>query len=155
MLTGATLIKIRKRFAAVADTLVANLLDRGRFDAQIDLANAFPLIVVPTMLGLAPEDRDVMIAYSDLNFNSMGPDNSLRRASVARTAGIPARVEALCRRDSLAGDGLGARIFDECDKAGLSEEDAAILVRTFFSASMDTTANGIGMTIHALARDPN
>jgi cytochrome P450 len=155
VLTGATLIEIRARFAAVADAMVEELVGRGRFDAQTELANAFPLVVVPTMLGLAPDERDVMVAYSDLNFNSMGPDNSLRRASIARTAGIPGRVEALCRRDSLAANGLGARIYDECDKAGMSDEDASILVRTFFSASMDTTANGIGMTIHALARDPD
>jgi cytochrome P450 len=154
VLTGATLTQVRERFAGAADQLVEGLVAKGKFDAQRDLAEAFPLIVVPTMLGLRDEDRDVMLAYSDLNFNSMGPDNEIRRAAEGRAAGLSRRVETLCRRESLAPGGLGDRIYRACDAADMSEEDAAILVRTFFSASMDTTANGIGFTIEALARDP-
>lgn len=154
VLTGRSLLEIKDRFAKEADVMVSDLVDRGHFDAQTELAAAFPLVVVPTMLGLAAEDRDAMVLYSELNFNSMGPNNNLRQASVARAAGIPARVEALCCRESLSKDGLGARIYEECEIAGISDTDAAILVRTFFSASMDTTAIGIGMTIHALASNP-
>ena len=154
VLTGATLREVRERFTSVADAMVRDLVAKRRFDAQRELAEAFPLVVVPTMLGLSEEDRDVMVSYSDLNFNSMGPDNEVRRASQARTAGSAERVAQLCRRESLAPGGLGRRIYDECAAAGLGDEDAAILVRTFFSASMDTTANGIGFTIQALAADP-
>jgi cytochrome P450 len=154
VLTGATLQEIRTRFAAVADEMVRGLVAKGRFDAQTELAEAFPLIVVPTMLGLSDEDRDVMVSYSDLNFNSMGPDNAVRRASQARTLGSAERVAQLCRRESLAAGGLGDRIYAECEAAGMTDGDAAILVRTFFSASMDTTANGIGFMIQALAADP-
>jgi cytochrome P450 len=154
VLTGGTLREIRARFASVADDMVRDLVAKGSFDGQRDLAEAFPLVVVPTMLGLSDEDRDVMISYSDLNFNSMGPDNAVRRASQARTMGSAERVAQLCRRESLAPGGLGHRIYDECEAAGMTVEDAAILVRTFFSASMDTTANSIGFTIQALAADP-
>lgn len=154
VLTGATLREIRQRFAPVADDMVRGLVAKRRFDAQHELAEAFPLIVVPTMLGLSDEDRDVMVSYSDLNFNSMGPDNAVRRASEARTKGSAERVAQLCRRESLAPGGLGDRIYAECAAAGMTGADAAILVRTFFSASMDTTANAIGFAIQALAADP-
>jgi len=153
VLTGDTLGEIRERFTSVADAMVRELVAKGRFDAQRELAEAFPLVVIPTMLGLSDEDRDVMVSYSDLNFNSMGPDNAVRRASQARTKGSAERVAQLCRRESLASGGLGDRIYKECEAAGLPEDDAAILVRTFFSASMDTTANSIGFTIQALAAD--
>lgn len=154
VLTGSTLAQVRERFDGVADAMVRELVARGTFDAQKDLAEAFPLAVIPRMLGLSDGDRDVMFAYSELNFNSMGPNNALRRKSEERTAGMAQRVEELCRRDSLAPGGLGHRIYDECEKEGLPVEDAAILVRTFFSASMDTTANGIGITIGELAKSP-
>jgi cytochrome P450 len=61
---------------------------------------------------------------------------------------------ALCRRERLAPDRLGARIYAECDAVGVSEDDAATLVRTFFSASMDTTMYGLGFTLQALAEHP-
>jgi cytochrome P450 len=95
-----------------------------------------------------------MLAYADLNFNSMGPDNAVRRAAEKRAEGAAERVAALCRRDALLPGGLGEKLYEEADKAGMSDEDAAILVRTFFSASMDTTSNGLGFAIHSLASDP-
>lgn len=154
VLIGNTLVDIRDRFAPVAEEMVEKLVAQGEFDAQRDLAEAFPLAVVPAMLGLAPEDREVMLSYSDLNFNSMGPHNEIRRAAEQRAQGSSERVAALCKRKALAPGGLGDRLYEACEQNGLSEEDGAILVRTFFSASMDTTANGIGFTIHSLAKDP-
>jgi cytochrome P450 len=51
VLTGGTLREIRTRFASVADDMVRDLVAKGSFDGQRDLAEAFPLVVVPTMLG--------------------------------------------------------------------------------------------------------
>jgi len=155
VLIGETLKEVRRRFEPVADQMVRDLVARGAFDAQRDLAEAFPLTVVPTMLGLPPEDREVMLSYSDLNFNSMGPRNAIRKAAEERAKGSAERVARLCRKEALLPGGLGHRLYEACAQNGLSEEDAAILVRTFFSASMDTTANGIGYTIHALAQNPD
>jgi len=156
VLTGSALAEVRTRFAPAADDLARAAVERGTFDGQRDLAEAFPLVVVPSLLGLPEEDREVMLLYSDLNFNAMGPDNALRRAAEARAreGDIAARVAMLCRRESLKPGGLGDRIYAECAAVDMSDEDAAILVRTFFSASMDTTANAVGFTLHALAQDP-
>jgi len=154
VLTGATLKRIRTQFAEAADTLAARLVARGTFDAVKDLAEPFPFLVVPTMLGLPEEDREVMLTYSELNFNSMGPNNVLLQRSREKAAPIIETVMSLCRRERLSSDGLGAQIFEACAAADIPEEDAAVLVRTFFSASMDTTMNGIGFTIQALAEQP-
>lgn len=155
VLSGGTLAKLRAEFRGAADALVDSLLERREFDAAKDLAEVFPFHVVPTALGIAPAEREMMLIYSELNFNSMGPNNSLQQASRERAAPFIERVEQMCRRESLSGDGLGARIYDECASAGLTPEDAALLVRTFFSASMDTTMNGIGFTIQALCENPD
>lgn len=155
VLTGATLRQIRSLFAAEADKLVTDLVASGKFDAIKSLAEAFPLLVVPTMLGLPTDKRELMLTYSELNFNSMGPDNFLLQASRLRAAPITEEVMRLCLRENLAPGMLGERIYVECAAADIPEEDAATLVRTFFSASMDTTMNGIGFAIQALAERPD
>lgn len=154
VLTGATLKEIRKRFSAEADAMAEKMVEAGSFDAVSDYAEAFPLIVVPTMLGLPAEAREVMLAYSELNFNSMGPDNAVLRRSREKAEPLAEQVKELCRRQHLAPGGIGDRIYELGAEAGLPEEDAAILVRTFFSASMDTTINGIAFALHALAHRP-
>lgn len=154
VLTGATLQVIRDRFEASTDALVGALVAKRHFDAVTELAEAVPLQIVPTMLGLPAEAHDLMLIYSELNFNSMGPKNELWRKSQEKAAPIVETVMEMCRRENLSDDGLGARIYNECAAAGLPEDDAATLVRTFFSASMDTTMHGIGFAIQALAERP-
>ncbi|RIV80064.1 cytochrome P450 [Aurantiacibacter xanthus] len=155
VLTGATLKEIRERFTATAEALARDAVARGRFDAVTDYAEAFPLAVVPTMLGLPEEASEIMLVYSDLNFNSMGPENDLLRRSRERAQPLTERVMELCQRRYLTKGGLGDRIYELCAAEGLPEEDAAILLRTFFSASMDTTINGTAFAIEALANRPD
>jgi cytochrome P450 len=155
VLSGGTLAWLRAEFQSFADILVQELLERREFDAVKDLAEVFPFHVVPTALGIPAEGRELMLIYSELNFNSMGPDNGLQKASRERAAPFVQRVAEMCRREALSSDGLGARIYDECASAGLTAEDASFLVRTFFSASMDTTINGIGFTIESLCQNPD
>ena len=155
VLTGAVLQEIRDRFAQAADETVRALVARGTFDAQRELADPFPFLVIPALLGVPEQHRGVMLAYAELSFNAQGPNNELLRQSRARAAPIIDDVMRLCRRENLAADGLGARLYREADTAGVNEEDAATLVRTFFSASLDTTINGIGFTIRTLATLPN
>lgn len=154
VLTGATLKRIRTQFAETADALAARLVARGEFDAAKDYAEIFPFIVVPTMLGLPEEHREAMLTYSELNFNAMGPDNFLQKQSREKAAPIIEVVAEYCRRERLSDDGLGAQIYAACAQVGIDDDDAAVLVRTFFSASMDTTMNGIGFTIQSLAECP-
>jgi cytochrome P450 len=155
VLSGATLSRLRAQFHSAVDTLVDRLLEKGEFDAVKELAEAVPLEVVPTALGIPAEGREMMLVYSELNFNSMGPNNWLQESSRERAEPYIGRIAQMCRREALREDGLGARIYDECARAGLTPEDASFLIRTFFSASMDTTINGIGFTIQSLCENPD
>jgi 4-methoxybenzoate monooxygenase (O-demethylating) len=155
VLSAGTVAWLRAEFQSFADQLVERLLQHREFDAVKDLAEVFPFHVVPTALGIPMHGRDLMLIYSELNFNSMGPDNWLQKSSRERAAPILQRVAEMCRREALSDDGLGARIYDECASEGLTADDASLLVRTFFSASMDTTVNGIGFTIQSLCDSPD
>lgn len=155
VLTGATLKRIKDQFSDAADALARTLVEKGEFDAAREFAEVFPFIVVPTMLGLPDEHREAMLTYSELNFNAMGPDNFLLKRARENAAPIMDVVVEHCRRERLSDDGLGAQIYAACAEVGVPEEDAAILVRTFFSASMDTTMNAIGFALQSLAESPD
>jgi cytochrome P450 family 142 subfamily A polypeptide 1 len=53
------------RIAEICDVLIDAVADRGECDFVADLAAPLPLIVIGDMLGVAPEDRDDLLRWSD------------------------------------------------------------------------------------------
>lgn len=146
--------RLREGFKNNADTLVADVLSRGQFDAATNLAEAFPLRVLPDALGLAPDGREHLLPYANLNFQAMGPRNELFYAAEANAERAKEYVAWQMRREALDEDGLAGIIFAAADRGEISQEDAAMLVRTFLSAGLDTTILGIGAAIRELAENP-
>ncbi|MBC7037595.1 cytochrome P450, partial [Salmonella enterica subsp. enterica serovar Enteritidis] len=55
---------------------------------------------------------------------------------------------------SLRPGSFGAQVYDAVDSGEISEEEAALLVRSLLSAGLDTTISAIGMSLYSLAREP-
>ena len=146
--------RLTEGFQAVADRLVADVVGRGEFDAARELAEAFPMAVLPDALGLAKEGREHLLTYSSLNFNAAGPRNEFYDRAVVAAEGATAFVHWQMRREAIESSGLGMIIFQAADDGEISEEDAEMLVRTFLSAGLDTTIHGIQNTLKALVDTP-
>jgi cytochrome P450 len=147
--------KLRAQFAATADDLVDELVARGTFDAAVDLAERFPLTVLPDAVGLASEGREHLLPYSDVNFQSMGPRNDLWQEAVDRAGDAAEYVAWQMRREALSDDGIGAGLYAAADAGEITQEEAGLLVRTFLSAGVDTTVFGIGFALDSLMRHPD
>jgi hypothetical protein len=154
VLSPAAMKRLREGFAAAAEQKVDELLERGRFDAIPDLAEAFPLSVFPDAVGLRREGREHLLPYAGLAFNAFGPDNELRRKALAEAAPHIAWVQEQCRRENLAPGGLGAQVHAASDTGEIAPEEAPLLVRSLLTAGLDTTVNGIGAAVYCLARFP-
>ena len=154
VLSPAVMQRLRADFAAAAERKVEELLDRRSFDAIPDLAEAYPLDVFPDALGVRRDGRDHLLPFAAVTFNAFGPDNALRRDALAGAAPHMAWVMAQCQRDALAPGGFGAGIHAAVDTGELTPEEAPLLVRSLFSAGLDTTINGIGAALWCLARNP-
>lgn len=154
LLSPAVLRRLRTDFEQTAERIVDEALDRGDVDLMADLAEAFPFNVLPDTVGFGKENRENLLIYSELNFNAMGEKNARFHAAAERAAPIMDWVVENCRRDAIAPDTMGAAIFDLADQGELTEEEAGMLIRIFISAGMDTTINGIGFTLKALAQHP-
>ena len=155
VLSPAAMKRLREGFTAAAERKVDELLERGSFDAIPDLAEAYPLSVFPDALGMPQEGREHVLPYAAVVFNSFGPDNDLRREALADAAPHMAWVAESCQRGSLAPGGFGAGIHAATDTGEITPEEAPLLVRSLFSAGVDTTVNGIGAAVYCLARFPD
>lgn len=155
ILSPAVLRRLREDFTATAQRIVDAALEKGSVDLMADLAEAFPFAALPDAVGFRQEDRRNLLIYSELNFNAMGEKNALYQAALARATPILDWVVENCRREAVAPGSLGAAIFAAADAGELTEDEAGLLVRIFISAGMDTTINGIGFALEALARRPD
>jgi cytochrome P450 len=146
--------KLHSAFQAAADALVDELITRGSFDGIRDLAEAFPMSVFPDALGIKEEGREHLLPYAGFIFNSLGPDNQLRRDTIAGSLPHQAYVVEQCRRENLAPGGFGACVHDRVDAGEITAEEAPLLVRALLTAGVDTTISSIGAALHCLARFP-
>jgi len=149
-----TITALREDFAREADALVAELLARGTVDGVADIAEAYPLRVFPRAVGITPDGGDHLLAYGNMAFNAFGPRNQLQADSMAQVQGVAAWIAAHCARDALTPGGLGDRIYASADEGAVTEDEAALLVRSLLTAGVDTTVIGLGCALDCLARDP-
>jgi cytochrome P450 len=154
VLSPAVMKQIGDGFAAAAEAKVDELLAKGTFDAVADLAEAYPLSVFPDAVGLKQEGREHLLPYAGVVFNAFGPPNELRKAAIERSQPHQAYVQEQCQRDNLAPGGFGACIHARVDAGDITAAEAPMLVRSLFSAGIDTTINGLGAAIYCLARFP-
>jgi cytochrome P450 len=155
VLSPAAMRGLRASFAAAADRLIDELLERGSFDAVTELAEAYPLEVFPDAVGMPRENRRYLLPYGNMVFNSFGPRNAFFEQAVSDAAPVLAWVQAQSRRDALSPDGFGAAVHAAADAGMLTAEEAPIVVRSILTAGVDTTVSGIGAAVYCLARFPD
>lgn len=154
ILSPKTVMQIRDTFAQEAEVMVDRCVAKGEIDGIHDLAQIFPLKVFPDAVGLDGEERENLLLYGDLIFNSMGPRNELLAKSAERVVPVTEWIMTRCRRDHLRPGGFGDLIYQAADAGEISHEQAPLLVRSFLSAGVDTTINGLGNALFALAHHP-
>ncbi|MFC5138011.1 cytochrome P450 [Actinomycetospora rhizophila] len=155
VLAPRALADLEARFAAVAAEVVEDAVSAGEVDAASALAERFPMTVLPDAVGMAPEGREHLLPYAALNFESMGPHNVLRAEAERRAGGAREYVTWQVRREALTDDGIGAAIYAYAEAGDIGVDDAALLVRSFLSAGIDTTILALGSVVHELARRPD
>lgn len=154
ILSPKVVTQIRAAFAAEAEALVERCLAKGEIDGIHDLAQPYPLKVFPDAVGVGPEGRENLLVYGDMVFNSMGPRNELLARSTERVGQVTAWIMEQCQRSHLRPDGFGDQIYQAADRGEIAPEQAPMLVRSFLSAGVDTTINGLGNALYALAHHP-
>jgi cytochrome P450 len=110
--------------------------------------------VFPRAVGITEDCRSQLLAYGNMAFNAFGPHNQLQADSMAGAQEVAAWIAAHCTREALSPGGLGDRIYASADEGAVTEDEAALLVRSLLTAGVDTTVIGLGCALDCLARDP-
>lgn len=146
---------LRPVWQAKADALVEGLVAQRTFDAVTDLAEIYPMQIFPDTIGLPIEGRENLMPYATAVFNGFGPRNAVYERGMEQAKDAMVWIANVCRRENLSAGGWGAAIYEAADDGLCTQEEAALLVRSFLSAGVDTTVNGIGHLILALASHPD
>ncbi len=154
VLNPASVRALRPQFEAVAEEMVRRFVDLGECDAVPELAAAYPTKVFGDAVGLRPDGRENLMPYGDMVFNGFGPVNDRFRTSLANAAAVPGWISDACKREYLTEGGLGRNLYAGVDKGEITEEEAALLVRSLLSAGLDTTVFTLGNAIVIFARHP-
>ncbi len=153
LLPGA-LEAIAPRIRRAADTLVAELTRRGRFDAVSDFAQYLPVSIVAELVGLPDQAREKMLTWASATFNLFGPENERAKAAFADLRDLKAFLDAYGTPDKLKPGGWAQRIFHVGTERGLSFETCAQLMRDYINPSLDTTISATGQAIKFFADAP-
>lgn len=154
VLSAAVIRDLRERFAADAEALIDELVERGSFDAVTDLAEAYPLAVFPDAMGMSRDNRRYLLPYGNMVFNSFGPRNEFFETAIADAEPVLAWLQAQMQRHSFAPGSFGAVIHEAADTGELTPEETPIVARSLLTAGVDTTVSGIGAAVYCLARFP-
>jgi cytochrome P450 len=145
---------LRDGFYQEAVRTIDRVLELGTFDAVAEVSIPYPLKVFPDAVGIASEEREMLLPYGSMVFNTMGPKNDLYHAALAPVEKILPWVMQRCARNALRPGSLGAEVYKYADTGEVSEQEAALLVRSFLSAGIDTTVHAVGNAILCFAENP-
>ncbi len=110
---------------AICDAIIDRVCEKGSADLVKDIAAPLPMIVIGDMLGVAPEDRDDLLRWSDDMLKSLGSPEAgaLEKAALAAAeyATYVTGVAEQRRQTGFAGDLIGTLVHAEIDGEGLDE----------------------------------
>ncbi|MEV5758635.1 cytochrome P450 [Streptomyces tendae] len=144
---------LEPRIEAKADALVAELVERGSFDAVDALARAFPLEVVADLIGFTGHARDNMLRWGQAAMQVLGPMN--RRT--AENFPVAGELYAWCsqvRAEDLADGSVGRGIFDAEARGAVEPGTAGHIIHQYLGAGVDTTVAAIGNIVALFAAHP-
>lgn len=145
---------LKGRIEAKADALVAELVDRGSFEAVDALARAFPLEVVADLIGFTGHVRDNMLRWGQAAMQVLGPMNQ----RTAENFPVAGELYAWCSEvtaDDLAEGSVGRGIFEAETRGAVPAGTAGHIIHQYLGAGVDTTVAAIGNIVALFAQHPD
>ncbi len=145
---------LREGFYQDAAQRIGRALQLGAFDAVAELSQPYTLKVFPDAVGIAEDEREMLLPYGNMIFNTMGPKNELYQNAFAPVEQVAPWIMQRCARAALRPGSLGAEVYEYADTGDVTEAEATLLVRSFLSAGIDTTVYAIGNALLCFAENP-
>ncbi|MFI6457819.1 cytochrome P450 [Streptosporangium amethystogenes] len=145
---------LKGRIEAKADALVAELVEKGSFEAIDALARVFPLEVVADLIGFTGHVRDNMLRWGQAAMQVIGPMNQ-RTAESFPIAGELYEWCSQVKASDLAEGSVGRGIFDAEARGAIPPDTAGHIIHQYLGAGVDTTVAAIGNIVALFAAHPD
>ncbi|MFF7143174.1 cytochrome P450 [Streptomyces nodosus] len=145
---------LKARIETKANALVAELVEKGSFEAVDALARAFPLEVVADLIGFTGHVRDNMLRWGQAAMQVLGPMNQ----RTAENFPVAGELYAWCsqvKADDLAEGSVGRGIFEAEARGAVPADTAGHIIHQYLGAGVDTTIAAIGNIVALFARHPD
>ncbi|MEV6163391.1 cytochrome P450 [Streptomyces sp. NPDC052052] len=145
---------LKGQIEAKADALVAELVEKGSFEAIDALARTFPLEIVADLIGFTGHVRDNMLRWGQAAMQVIGPMNQ----RTADNFPIAGELYAWCsqvRATDLAEGSVGRGIFDAEARGTIPPDTAGHIIHQYLGAGVDTTIAAIGNLVALFGSHPD
>ncbi|MFE9923071.1 cytochrome P450 [Streptomyces sp. NPDC005774] len=145
---------MKGQIEAKADALVAELVEKGSFEAIDALARAFPLEVVADLIGFEGHVRDNMLRWGQAAMQVLGPMNQ----RTAENFPIAGELYGWCsevKAEDLAEGSVGRGIFDAEARGTIPPGTAGHIIHQYLGAGVDTTIAAIGNVVALFGSHPD
>jgi len=143
----------------ICDALIDEVCERGRCDFVRDLAAPLPIIVIGDMLGVAPEDREDLLRWSDDMLKALGaPDPTLMEKSTAAFVEYTEYIHPVFderRATKNADDLVGVLVHAEIDGSSLDDDSLVHETLLILIGGDETTRHVISGGMEELLAHPD
>ncbi len=144
---------------AVCDGIIDRVCEAGSADFVRDIAAPLPMIVIGDMLGVAPEDRDDLLRWSDDMLKSLGaPDPAAADKAMVAAVEYAQYITAVAdqrRRDSHDRDLIGTLVHAEIEGNRLDADSIIYESLLILIGGDETTRHVISGGMYELLRHPD
>jgi cytochrome P450 len=148
-----TMLALKNSIRDLANELIDRVIDRGRCDFMVEIAEPLPVQVFLKLLGLPLERQAEYRAIVKDQLQSAEPDAKKSMMNLLKvTASM--RDTILERRDNPRDDLLSLLWKSEIDGRPTTMDDMENYAVLLFIAGLDTVMNGMGFGTRHLAQDP-
>lgn len=144
-------------FRAIAVRIIERALDIGRIDFIFDLARYMPLDAISDMIGIPPEDREQVLAWTDMTSVPLDPHYtpSWEEFKAALQGLWDYGVTLADRRQREPDAGIMTAIARGRLDGRLSDDEVSGYMLQLAAAGNETTRNAIAIGLHALLLRPD
>ena len=144
------------RIERLCDELIDQVCERGACDLVHDIAAPLPMIVIGDMLGVAPQDRDQLLSWSDDLIASLDPSPERLEAAAAAFMGFDdyARHTIAIRREQPTDDLISVLVHAEVDGDRLTDDQIVFEAMLILLGGDETTRHVITGGIEQLLLNP-
>jgi cytochrome P450 len=145
---------LKGQIDARADALVAELVEKGSFDAIDAIARQFPLEVVADLIGFTGEVRGHMLAWGKAANQVIGPLNQRTAESFPIAGELYAWCANVTKADLVEGS-VGYGIFEAEERGAIPAGSAGPIIHQYLAAGVENTVSAIGNILALFAAHPD